>query len=379
MAGNEASPHYISDLVMVTTANDKPDHSFEPYDAMTATPRKLFDRVVGTVIGAARHAAHVEILRRGGELLDEATRRLASVTVADPALNHLPWLAGASGSPAAAKALTYDSHLVPDDLRFQALRVLAEFPALKASVFSVRRGAGGSDPRIRIEALAALFDGSRDFPLVAVMKPAQDADTYLRQTATKLIARRASLKNVEDLMASKDASVRLAAVLAAGFRLTVPPPHSTPPKEVALVYPRGNAFFQTTIRYGDRPDEPIELDKLGRIGSYTTAEMWKAITPNAEQKLLFELLSRGLKDPSEVVRLQAAYFLSLLRDPRMEPEVAKVFAEVREPAGGCSSAQHRQDVGGRLVRGRRQRAGEGRRRSNRRILHRDGQVGMARG
>jgi putative heme-binding domain-containing protein len=119
-------------------------------------------------------------------------------------------------------------------------------------------------------------------------------------------------------------------VLAAGFRLTVPPPHSTPPKEVALVYPRGNAFFQTTIRYGDRPDEPIELDKLGRIGSYTTAEMWKAITPNAEQKLLFELLSRGLKDPSEVVRLQGAYFLSLLRDPRMEPEVARVFAEVRE-------------------------------------------------
>ena len=124
--------------------------------------------------------------------------------------------------------------------------------------------------------------------------------------------------------------MRLAAVLAAGFRLTVPPPHSTPPKEVALVYPKGNAFFQTAIRYGDRPDEKVELDKLGRVGSYTTAEMWKAITPSAEQKSLFDLLSGGLKDPSEVVRLQAAYFLSLLRNPRTEPAVARVFAEVRE-------------------------------------------------
>jgi putative heme-binding domain-containing protein len=329
MAGNEASPHYPSDLVMVTTADDRPEHPFDPYDATTATAEKLFAEL-SQPSWERRRAAHVEILRRGGELLDEAARRLAKVTIGDPAINHLPWLAGAGGSPTAAKAVTYDPHLVPDDARFQALRVLAEFPALKAPPSVFAEALRDEDPRVRLEALAALFDESRELPLAAVMRPARDTDTYLRQTATKLLARRATMKDIVDLMESNDASVRLVAVLAAGFRLTVPRPHSIPPKEVPLFYPKGNAFFQTAIRYGDRPDERVELDKLGRVGSYTTAEMWKAITPSPGQKELFDLLSRGLKDSSEVVRLQAAYFVSLLRDPRTEVEVARVFAEVRE-------------------------------------------------
>jgi putative heme-binding domain-containing protein len=329
MAGNEASPHYASDLVMVTTADDPPEHPFEPYDAVTATPGRLFAEL-SQPSWERRSAAHVEILRRGGDLLEEAARRLAKVSTDDPALLHLPWLAGAGGSPAAAKALDYDRHLVPDDYRFQVLRVLAEFPALKAPQSVFASALRDEDPRLRLEALTAFFDPARELPFAAVMKPAGSADTYLRQTATKLLARRARLEDIVDLMESPDASVRLAAVLAGGFRLTVPPPHSTPPKEVSLFYPRGNAFFHTAIRFGDRPDEVVELEKLGRVGSYTTAEMWKAITPGAEQKALFGLLARGLKDPSEVVRLQAAYFLSLLRDARTEPDVARVFAEVRE-------------------------------------------------
>ncbi len=328
MAGNEASPHYPSDLVMVTTADDPPDHPFEPYDATTASTTKLFDEL-SQPSWERRSAAHVEILRRGGDLLDEAARRLARVAAGDPAINHLPWMAAAGGSPAAAKAIAYDRRLVPDDHRSQVLRVLAEFPALKAPPSVFAEALSDEDSRVRLAALAALFDESRELPLAAVTLAAQSPDTYLRQTATKLLARRAAMKDIVDLIQSKDASVRLAGALAAGFRLTVPPPHGAPPNEVPLVYPKGNAFFQTAIRYGDRPDERVELDRLGRVGSYTTAEMWKAITPSAEQKSLFDLLSRALKDPSEAVRLQAAYFLSLLRDPRAEPEIARVFAEVR--------------------------------------------------
>jgi putative heme-binding domain-containing protein len=328
MAGNEASPHYVSDLVMVTTADDRPEHPFEAYDVTTATAEKLFAEL-SQASRERRVAAHVEILRRGGDLLAEATRRLSSVTIGDPAMTHLPWLAAASGIPAAAKALTFDAHLVPDEYRLQVLRCLAEFPALKAPSSVFAEALRDPDPRVRLEALAALFDPSRDLPFAAVMMPAQSADTYLRQTATKLLARRAALKDILGLAESRDAAVRLAGVLAAGFRLTVPPPHSTPPREVALTYSRGDAFFQTKIRYGDKPNEVIELPTLGRVGSFTTAEMWKAITPDAEQKALFGLLSAALKDSSEPVRLQAAYFLSLLRDPRTEPGVAQVFAEVR--------------------------------------------------
>jgi len=329
MAGNEASPHYVSDLVMVTTADDTPGHPFEPYDAVTAPPKKLFAEL-SQPSWERRRAAHVEILRRGGDLHDEAARRLATMTTDDPAINHLPWLAGACGSAAAAKLIAYDKHLTPDSYRLQVLRVLAEFPALNASASVFAEALKDEDQRVRLAALAALFDPSRELPFAAVMVPARDSDSYLRQTATKLLAHRAALKDIDGLIASKDSSVRLTAVLAAGFRLTVPPPHNTPPREVALFYPKGNAFFQTAIRYGDKPHEAVELDKLGRLGSYTTAEMRKAITPSAEQKTLFDLLTKGLKDDSEVVRLQAAYFLSLLRDLRTEAAVAKVFAEVNE-------------------------------------------------
>jgi putative heme-binding domain-containing protein len=338
MASNEASPHYVSDLVMVTTADDKPDHPFDPYDAPTATPKKLFAEL-SQPSWQRRHAAHVEILRRGGELLDEAARRLASVRSDDPAIDHLPWLAGAGGSPAAVKALTYDPHLVPEAYRLQVLRTLDEVSALKSPSSLFADALRDDDPRVRLEALAALFEPARELPLAAVMRPACSTDTYLRQTATKLLARRARLEDIVDLMGSKEASVRLTAILAAGFRLTVPPPHSAPPKEVALFYPRGNAFFQTAIRFGDRPDEAVELAKLGRIGSYTTAELWKAITPSAEQKTLFDLLMRGLKDSSEVVRLQAAYFLSLLRDSRSEVAVAQVFREANERRLGDAPAR----------------------------------------
>jgi putative heme-binding domain-containing protein len=329
MAGNEASPHYVSDLVMVTTAGDRPEHPFDAYDATAATPKKLFAEL-SEPSWQRRYAAHVEILRRGGDLLDEAARRLSSVSLNEPVANHLVWLAGASGGTVIGRGLVYAAYYDTGDLRPQALRVLAEFPALKAPPSVFADALRDNDPRIRLEALAALFDPSRDLPFVAVVGAAQSPDTYLRQTATKLLARRAGLKAIAGLTESKDAAVRLVAVLAAGFRLTVPAPHSTPPKEVALSYPKANAFFQTAIRFGDRPDVTVELDKLGRIGSYTTAEMWKAITPDAEQKALFELLSRGLKDPSEPVRLQSAYFLSLLRDPRTEPDVSRVFAEVRQ-------------------------------------------------
>src|SRR5262249_48658553 len=152
----------------------------------------------------------------------------------------------------AAKLLTYDRHLVPDAYRLQALRALAEFPALNAPPSMFADALKDEDPRVRLEALAALFEPSRELPFAAVMKPATGADTYLRQTATKLRARRGPLKDISDLMRSKDDAVRLTAVLTTGFRLTVPTPHSEPPREVSLSYPKGNAFFHTAIRYGDR-------------------------------------------------------------------------------------------------------------------------------
>ena len=65
MAGNEGSPKYPSELVMITTADDPPTAPFEAYDAPTASPEKLWSELASTST-SRRQQAHQEILRRGG-------------------------------------------------------------------------------------------------------------------------------------------------------------------------------------------------------------------------------------------------------------------------------------------------------------------------
>ena len=134
-----------------------------------------------------------------------------------------------------------------------------------------------------------------------------------------------------------DPAVRLACVLAAGVRLTAPPSDFTPPEAVKLSYPAENAFFKVKIRYADGE---VDLRSLGRVGSFTMAEYWKAVEPDPEQKELFGLLQNMLDDPSDPVRLQAAYYLWLLRDPRTEPAVvARVSVGAGGPPGGGAVAR----------------------------------------
>ena len=86
MAGNEASPHYPSDLVMITRADDPDGHPFEAYDVTTAPAEKLWAELSSPSWERRRAGAHVEILRRGGALLADAADRLAVVKADDPAL-----------------------------------------------------------------------------------------------------------------------------------------------------------------------------------------------------------------------------------------------------------------------------------------------------
>ena len=133
-----------------------------------------------------------------------------------------------------------------------------------------------------------------------------------------MIAQRATPEQVDGLLASPDAAARLAGVLAAGFRLTVPPAIGEIPAELPLRYESGNALF--TIQYADKA---IDLKKLGRVGSFTTAERWKAISPSdAERRLAAALVAR-LDDDDPRIREQAAYFLWLLDDQSFNPLVAK--------------------------------------------------------
>ncbi len=323
MAANEASPHYASDLVLITRTDDPPDHPFDAYDATTAPAEKLWTEL-SQPSWSRRREAHTEILRRGGDLLSEAVQRLAAAKEDDSALLHLPWLAGASGRPEALKALQALARHSRPEVRLQAVRAAAAFPALKVPR-EVFEAALADVPPVQLAGLVAFFDSGDAIP-AAVERLAASSDSYLRQAATTLLARRGTLAQLEAMAHSSEAAVRRGAVLTAGIRLTVPPADFVPLKELPLAYPAENAFFKVHIPYADAV---VDLRTLGRGGSFTIAEYWKAIRPTAEQQALFTLLLRMLKDPADTVRGQAAYFLSLLHDPRSEPAVVEVMQAMR--------------------------------------------------
>ena len=211
-------------------------------------------------------------------------------------------------------------------MRVQAVRALAAFPKLKAPRELFGKALTDADPRVQLAGLDAFLLLPGEPPLDPVVKLAHGADLYLRQTAALLLARKASLKQVVDLTRSKDAGDQLAGALAAGMRLTLLPSDFTPPPQVKLTYPPNGDFFKVKIHYAGGE---VDLRQLGRVGSFNMAEYWKAITPDHQQQELFAALLGMLDASAEPARLQSAYYLSLLRDPRSEPAVAKTFQSVR--------------------------------------------------
>jgi putative heme-binding domain-containing protein len=328
LSGNVWSPHCCSDLLVITASGDPASMPFEGYDPVTATEAKLWAEL-SSKSWERRYRAHLEILRRGGAMLDEATRRLALHDKVGMESFHLPWLAAASGSKDACNLLMD----IPDGymrgLRQQAVTALMEFPRLQAPPDPFVVSLKSIDRQVQLAALEYYFQGKEKIPLPAIAALGMSEDSYLRQAVCKVLARRAALEDLHSLAHLPDARIRLAAILAVGFRLTVPPSDYVPPPELPLAYSSPNASFKLT--FADSA-EPVDLKQLGRVGSFTTAQWWKAITPTAEQKALFDLLLHALSDESEPVQLQAAFFLSMLRDERSEKRIAQTKLATRSKA-----------------------------------------------
>jgi putative heme-binding domain-containing protein len=318
MAHNDASPICASDLVMITRADDPPAHPFEPCELTKARPAKLWAELEQPS-WERRRRAHGEILRRGGEELSDAVERLANHP-AGRAVPHLLWLGAGSEDPP-RRALTQRYLNDPDArVRCQAVRALAEFfPVGPTRHQFLTRALDDPDAQVRHAAVVGLFEEDGEPPGQVVTGPARSKDTYLRQAATLLLAEKASLDRLADLCRADDRATRLAGVLAAGFRLTLPPATQPLPPEVPLAKFASQDVY--VIRFADAT---IDLRDHGRLGYFTMAESWKACRHTAEQERLFALLQGMLADTDEQVRLQAAHFLFLLDDPRSEPAVAKV-------------------------------------------------------
>jgi putative heme-binding domain-containing protein len=330
LAGNVVSPHCVSDLVMIT--RDSPPG--EPLgDETIADAAKLMAALAGDS-GEARRRAHNELLRRDSNEVQKAIGSSFTPSRDDAVDVHYPWLLPTAFANDARPMLAHLARSPRADVRLQAVRALAELAPEKRFRQTLQDALDDDSTPVRLAALAWFIDADVPPPLDAALLAANDSDLYLRQTAVTLLARKGSVEDFDRFVKSGDAKSRLTGIMAAGVRLTVPPPTEAPPKELPLHYPKGSPFFHRELTFADG-SPTVDLADLGRVGSYTAAERWKAVKPTLEQETLFDLLHHGLSDSDDRVKAQSAFYLGLLRDPRTEPVVERVRHELK--AGGLSS------------------------------------------
>ncbi|MFM7243158.1 MAG: hypothetical protein ACKO40_03160 [Planctomycetaceae bacterium] len=326
MDHNEDSPVYRSDLVMITTAGDRPDHPFRPYDSATATAGRLFTDLTDPA-WSIRREAHAELLRRRDLDGRDLIARYEAAPRDGAARDHLLWLVAMRAAPDAAwNRMAEALGDARSSTRLQAVRAVAErFPDRVATLVPLL---GDPDPQVVHAVVGACFeDGDLldDDGVVErlVTGPARSHDSHLRQAAVRLLGARLDGTRLQRFADAVDPDIRLAAVLAAGFRLTVPESTATPAEHLPLAAWR-NADASCRLTFADGS---VDLRDLGRLGTFTLAEHWKAGGRTRDQESLFAGLVSALDDDDPRTRRQAASFLAALADPRCESRVSAVLSE----------------------------------------------------
>ncbi len=313
LPGNVGSPHCVSDLIMIAPRNALPP---KPVDLTKLSEFDLWDELAGQS-WTRRSAAHQEILRRGRDIRSEAVRRLGITGGTDPILRHLLWIAANAGSDSQVAVFNM-AHRGISSYRTHAIRAMAENTSNPRMALVLSDGLLDDDLEFRFACLSLLVD--REARIERLMDHLWIDDPYWRQTAVRILARQATLQQIQDLYKDRHPAKRLAGVLAAGIRLTVPPNDFIPPKDLPLNYSSGNAFFK--LSFADQKEQ-VDLRALGRCGSFTTADWWKIKQNFDESKKLKALLVSALDSPDEKISTQAAYYLSLLRDKNIDADLQR--------------------------------------------------------
>lgn len=317
LQGNVGSPHCASDLVMVLPSaidEQKLGPRFDP----TVMPTDLLLNELVTASWSRRQEVAKELSRRV-EISEQAVQKLTKVDPTSPAFESLLWLATSSHPSSMSLKLDEYVHHSDPAVRVASLRVLANYPELSPHAMVFERALADPDPLVQRAAITPFLEGRLTLPFEAIVSLATSSDTYLRQPACMTLARWASPAQMTSLCQSSVPTQRLAGVLAAGFRLTMPARDFVPPNGFPKEYRPDNAHF--VQRYADRPD-PVDLRKLGPVGSFTMAELWNESDHTPVQLQLAQLLEARLGDEADTVADQAAYFLSLLGDKQIEPQLA---------------------------------------------------------
>ncbi|MDB6079018.1 MAG: hypothetical protein JWO82_2765 [Akkermansiaceae bacterium] len=311
MKGNEASPMYRSEIIMITRKNDADAAPFDGYEETAASVEKLYAELE-TPSWQRRYRAHVELLRRGAPACRPAAAKLLKATPGSPLSIHLLWLAAAAGALDQITSLTASPVA---EIRHQALRALARFASTPdRGIFE--RALGDPNPQCVQVALSTLRDRFESVPLARVTVIARSPDRLLRQSAVQLLTARLTSADVQRLCESADAADRLTGILVAGQRLTVPPLVGPLPTDWPLDPMESNVTYV---------GETVDLPTRGPLGNFTLADVWSKRSKSAEDETLFALLERRLHDPVPGHAKQAAFFLRLLKDPRTDAECADIL------------------------------------------------------
>src|SRR5258706_4755431 len=281
MAGNEASPLSRSEIIMITRADDQPNAPFRAFEETTAPKEKLLAELEDSS-WHRRYRAHIELLRRGPSVCREAASRLALAPAGSPLQTSLIWLAAAGGAAKDIEPLAASRN---ENTRVQAIRALSRFGSPDVNRGILEKAL--ADPNLQVvhAALIGLFDQPGAFPREPVFHRAESEDSFVRQTAAQLLAEKAALSELQQLSESIRPPARLAAVLALGFRLTVPQSARPLPENFPL-NPKG---FNTKVQYVEGVEN---LAAQARLGVFTIADAWSRQARTAEEETIFASLAR---------------------------------------------------------------------------------------
>lgn len=329
MKGNEASPIYKSEIVMITREDDAAHAPFEGYEETAASLEKLYSELAKPS-WHARYRAHVELLRRGAPACRPAAERLAKVKVGSQEQLHLIWLAAMSGGE---KQIEHLASSPDPETRHQAMRALLAQPSGIAELV-LQKALQDANPQVVQVALTSLKDRKVRTLLPRVVEIACGSDRLLRQAAVQVLAGSLDSSDLQKLCEDSEATRRMAGILTAGQGLTVPPLAGPLPEDWPL------DPMDSTVEY---VGETVDLPSLGPLGNFTIADVWSKRPKGPEQETLFALLERRLHDPVPENAKQAAFFLRLLKDPRVDAECARILglpeagSEQATPLKGATS------------------------------------------
>lgn len=334
MAQNEGSPTYRSDLAVITRKDDPTTMPFDSYDATKVADDRLWKDLQSSAL-SRRNTAHQGLIARGGDVSATASKRLSEASVDDNAvaIPHLIWLAASQQTRHSVPAISEKLKSTDPIQRALAIRAVAEFGKWPNRGDQVNAESDSSAVR-----LALLNWHKSDLRLDGnLLRAAADPDGMVRLTATTILAERSTPRELLLQSRSDEVAQRLAAVVATGYRLTIPPVDAEIPDDAPLAPQQKEEA--NIILYADEK-EPIDLRTLGRVGNFTVAEHWKALKHTDEQEQLFAILLERLEDKDDKIRLQAAHFLSLLNDPRSESKIVAVTTDVQDRRLNLGKLEH---------------------------------------